>query len=178
MELREYVISSRALAHSLMSVWFSSMGSRQSLSFPVGLGTGTKLLHHSDVSSTPRGTKIWCFCNWSSSSLKSCCNVYGKHPGSTWHVWPHLWPATKCSFKTTNACKYIFELFVFDCVITALFSYMLCFPGLQELYLVFNFATECWINIWIFVYTELIFCALLINLSHVSSGFYCAAFYT
>ena len=43
--------------------------SKHNLTFPLALGTQIKLLHHSDVSSTPNGKMICCFSSHSSSSF-------------------------------------------------------------------------------------------------------------
>ena len=54
-----------------INAWFNHAGSRHSLTLPLALGTNTKLLHHSAVSSTPSGVIISICCNWSNSSLNS-----------------------------------------------------------------------------------------------------------
>ena len=47
-----------ALHTSIMSAWFSFMGSRQSHTMPLGSGTMAKLFHYSTVSSIPTGATI------------------------------------------------------------------------------------------------------------------------
>ena len=37
----------------LINAWFSLAGYGYILTFPLGFGTGTKLLYHSDISPTP-----------------------------------------------------------------------------------------------------------------------------
>ena len=39
----------------LINAWFNCDGSKHNLTLPLALDTNTKLLHHSDVSSTPSG---------------------------------------------------------------------------------------------------------------------------
>ena len=46
---------------SLVMVWSKLADSRHSLAIRLGLGTSTKLLHHSRLSSMPTGTMICCF---------------------------------------------------------------------------------------------------------------------
>ena len=45
----------------LINAWFNFAGSKHNLTFPFALGTNTKLLHHSTVSSTPSGVIISSF---------------------------------------------------------------------------------------------------------------------
>ena len=51
-----------------MSVVFSFAGSWNNLTLPFDLGTSTKLLHHSTVSSMPSGVMMSCFCSNFNSS--------------------------------------------------------------------------------------------------------------
>ena len=71
------------LCTGLISAWFSQAGSKHSLTLPLALGTTTKLLHHSDTSSTPKGVFISCHCSLSSSSWNGFCNTYATCRGST-----------------------------------------------------------------------------------------------
>ena len=58
------------LCIGLISAWFKHAGSRHNVTFPLALGTSTKLLHLSDVSLTPQGAIMSCFCSLYNSSLK------------------------------------------------------------------------------------------------------------
>ena len=70
---------------SLIKAWFSHVGSRHSLTLPFALGTNTKLLHHSAISSIPNGVMMSIFCRYSSSSLNGFCNMYATCLGGTWY---------------------------------------------------------------------------------------------
>ena len=72
------------LCIGLISAWFNHTGSKHSLTFPLALGTSRKLLHHSDVSSTPSGAVMCCFCSLSNSS-KGFWSAYAMHLGGTWY---------------------------------------------------------------------------------------------
>ena len=56
-----------------------------SMTLLLALGTSTKLLHHSDVSSTPRGVIISCCCSLSSSSWNGFCSAYATNHGGAWY---------------------------------------------------------------------------------------------
>ena len=71
----------------LTSALLSLAGSRHHCNLPLALGTSTKLLQYSHISSTPSGTIICCFCSWSCSSLSSSCSAYATLLGSAWHGW-------------------------------------------------------------------------------------------
>ena len=58
-----------------ISTWFSLARSRHSMTFPLDLGTSTKLLPHSAVSSTPSGDMLPCYVSHSNSSLKGVCSA-------------------------------------------------------------------------------------------------------
>ena len=68
-----------------LSAWFSQAGSRHNLTFPFALGTSTKLLHYSEVSSTPRGAIMSCFCTLLNSSLNGFHSAYAMHLWGTWY---------------------------------------------------------------------------------------------
>ena len=70
--------------------------SRHSLTFLLGLGTNTKLLPHSDVSSTHISIMICCFCGLSNSPLNGFGNVCVMHPGSACYA---LAPSFTCNEK-------------------------------------------------------------------------------
>ena len=55
--------------------WFSLTEPRHSLIFPLGLGTTTKFLYHSTVSSTSSGVMMSCCWSHSNASLKGFCGV-------------------------------------------------------------------------------------------------------
>ena len=63
------------LCISLINTWLSHAGSKHSLTLPLALGTNTKLLHHSAISSIPRGAMMSISCSHSSSFLNGFCNV-------------------------------------------------------------------------------------------------------
>ena len=58
------------LCTSLISAFLSLARSRHNHALPFALGTTMKLLHHSDVSFTPKDTIICFFCNLSRSSYR------------------------------------------------------------------------------------------------------------
>ena len=58
------------LCISLISILLCLAKSRHICTSPLALGTRTKLLHHFNVSSTPRTIIICCFCSLSSSILR------------------------------------------------------------------------------------------------------------
>ena len=64
------------LCLGLISGLLSLTGSKHSCTLQLAFGTRTKLLHHFDISSTPSGTIICCFCSWSSSSLSGSWSSY------------------------------------------------------------------------------------------------------
>ena len=53
------------LCMGLISAWFSCAWSKHSFTLPLALGTNTKLLHHSDLSSIPSGAIMSCCCSLS-----------------------------------------------------------------------------------------------------------------
>ena len=73
------------LCMGLINALFSLAGSRHNLTLPFALGTNTKLLHHSAISSTPRGVMMSIFCRCSSSSLNGYCSAYATHLGGAWY---------------------------------------------------------------------------------------------
>ena len=62
----------------LISDLLSMAGSNHNCILPLAFGTGTKLLHHLDISSTSKDTIICCFCSKSSSSLSGSSCDYAK----------------------------------------------------------------------------------------------------
>ena len=88
---------------SLISTLLSLDLFRQIVTLPFTLGTSTKLLLHSYVSSMPRGTIICCLCNLFSSSFRG----HVVHMLSFWgHLIqsaPILYLQTKCTFKAAYA---------------------------------------------------------------------------
>ena len=76
-------ISVGPLCMSLINAWFSLARSRHNLTLPFALGTNTKVLHHSTVSSTPRGVMMSIFGSWSSSSLNGFYSTYTTCLGGT-----------------------------------------------------------------------------------------------
>ena len=69
-----------------ISTWFNWAGSKHSLTLLLALGTNTQLLHHSSISSTPRGVIISCYCSLCSSSWNGFCSAYATHHGGAWYV--------------------------------------------------------------------------------------------
>ena len=67
------------LCTSLISAWFKYAVSKHSCTFPLSLGTRTKLLQQLQDSLTQGDTMTSCFCNISSSSLKGYCSAYTTH---------------------------------------------------------------------------------------------------
>ena len=73
------------LCISLINAWLSCAGSKHSCTLPFALGTTTKLLHHSAISSTPSGAMMSSSCSHSSSSLNGFCNAYATRLGGAWY---------------------------------------------------------------------------------------------
>ena len=73
------------LCTGLISAWFNWAGSKHSLTLPLALGTATKLLHHSNTSSTPRGVIISWHCSLSSSSWNGFYSTYVTCCGGAWY---------------------------------------------------------------------------------------------
>ena len=63
------------LCTGLINAWLSHAGSKHSLTLPLALGTNTKLLHHSNVLSTPSGVLMSISCSHFSSSLNGSCST-------------------------------------------------------------------------------------------------------
>ena len=83
------------LCTCLMSTWFNLVGLRHSHTNLFGLGTCTKLLHQSGVSSIPRGTTICCCNSQSNSSFNGLCNVYAMPLKGTSYGLAQLWLAVR-----------------------------------------------------------------------------------
>ena len=69
----------------LINAWLSHAGSKHNCILPFALGTNTKLLHHSAVSSTPSGIMMSSSCSCWSSSLNGFCSAYAMHLRGTWY---------------------------------------------------------------------------------------------
>ena len=74
-----------SLCMGLINAWFNHAGSRHSHTLPLALGTNTKLLHHSNVSSTPRGTIMYCCCSLSNSSWNGFYSAYAMYLSDDWY---------------------------------------------------------------------------------------------
>ena len=66
----------------LINAWFNHAGSKHNMTLPLTLSTNTKLVHHSDISSTPSGVIISSCCSLSNSSLNGFCSRYATHLGA------------------------------------------------------------------------------------------------
>ena len=109
------------LCISLINAWLSHMGSKHSCTLPFALGTTTKLLHHSAISSTPRGVKMSSSCSHFSSSLKDFCNAYAMHLGGTWYgLLSGLSYNKNMPLKHQMPLKHCHMCYVFLCHIIAL----------------------------------------------------------
>ena len=95
------------LCTGLSSTLLSLAGSRHSHTLLLALGTKTKLLHHSDDSSTSNGTIISCFCSLSSFSVWLLwCICYSMHlVGAA----TFLHPQFEGMLKGPNSCKNMTE---------------------------------------------------------------------
>ena len=89
---------------------------RNSLTLPLAFGDQRKLLYHLDVSSTPSGTFICCFCNLSSSTLRGSCSactiLLGIPDMAGWHPLPanQTYPPNNLCIKITElVCILIFN---------------------------------------------------------------------
>ena len=108
----------------LISVWFSHLWQWHNLPFPLCLGTSTKLLHHSDVLSIPKGTIIGCFFAiglthpW--RAVVMCMPYLFEVPSMVWH---HLWPAKMVFWNSQFLWIHIW----FHCVWIVLSQYLLAF---------------------------------------------------
>ena len=83
--LGKILLSVGPLCTGLINAWLSHAGSKHSLTLPFALGTNTKLLHHSDVSSTPSGVMMSISCRHFNSSLNGFCSAYTTHLGGAWY---------------------------------------------------------------------------------------------
>ena len=92
------LLSVGSLWTGLISAQLSFVGSRHSLTLPLGLGMRTKLLHHSAISSMPRGVMMFFFFN---SSLNSFCSAYAMCPGALGMVYCLALPAMKTLHQNT-----------------------------------------------------------------------------
>ena len=72
------------LCIGLINAWFNHNRSKHNLTLWLALGTNTKLLHHSAISSTPSGVIMSSYCNLSSLSLNGFCSQYATCLGGTW----------------------------------------------------------------------------------------------
>ena len=153
-----------------MNASFSLAKSRYSHSFPLGLGTSTKLLHYSDILSTCSATIIYHYCSHSSLSLKGCHNMFATCLGSAWYG---LALSLTCNenvpLKQPMPVKTSLNSLFLDCVITVLAFISASISGLEINNFVFIFDTDHLIIILIFVCTWHIFYVLLINISGVPS---------
>ena len=66
-----------------INAWFNHAGCKHNLTLPLALGINTKLLHHSDISSTLSGAVISSCCSLSNLSLNGFCSMYATHHGDT-----------------------------------------------------------------------------------------------
>ena len=73
--LGNILLSVGPLCTGLINAWISCAGSKHSLTLLLALGTNTKLLHHSDVSSTPSGVMMSISYSHLSSSLNGSCST-------------------------------------------------------------------------------------------------------
>ena len=73
------------LCIDIINAWLSHTGSKHRCTLLFALGTTTKLLHHSAISSTPRGVMMSSSCSHFSSSLKGFCNAYAICLGGAWY---------------------------------------------------------------------------------------------
>ena len=72
----------------LRSAWMCLARSRHSHTLPLGFGMSIKLLHHSVISSMPKGVTLSCCWNLSNSSLNSFCRAYVMNCGDAWYSLP------------------------------------------------------------------------------------------
>ena len=68
---------------SLTRTSLSFAGSRHSLTLPLGLGMSMKLLHHSTISSMPKGVIMSCCWSLYNSCLNGFCSAYATCHGGT-----------------------------------------------------------------------------------------------
>ena len=86
---------------ALISTLLKLTGSRSNCTLPLAFRTKTKLLHHSNISSTI----IWCFCSWSSSSLSGSCGAYTILLGGAWY---YQLPSITCNLTHAfTTCKFL-----------------------------------------------------------------------
>ena len=79
-----------------MSAWLSIVRMTYSHRVLLGLGMGTKLLHHFAISSTPKGTIISCCCNLSFLKILVVLVVHRLHAFLVFGVYLcHDLPAVK-----------------------------------------------------------------------------------
>ena len=66
------------MCNSLNNTWSTLAGSKDNDSLLCGLGTNIMLLYHSDISSTPGGMMIYCFCR-RFNFFSGCCTYSKGH---------------------------------------------------------------------------------------------------
>ena len=127
-DLGKKLLSVGPLWTGLISAWLSPALSRHSLTFPLGFGTSTKLLHHPATSSMPSSVVMSCFRSHSNSSLKNICCVWAWSQGhligfavSCYEQWEH---SIKASYSTKISLKSLFSCFVIVVLILLSFSWL------------------------------------------------------
>ena len=122
-----------------------------------------KLLHHSDISSTPNSMMICSFCVHSNYSLNGCCSSHATH---LWGVWYSLLPTMTCNKNVTSKQpmpEHIFK-FIMNSV-GFLFS-----AWNKVVYFVYIFISDHWIRIQIFVCIGILFHSLFSDLLVIISA--------
>ena len=98
----------------LISTWFSLAGSRHSLTLPLSFSMRMKLLHHSTISSIPKGFTMSCCWTFSNSSFNGFCSAVVHMLcalGALGMVNCLALPAMKMSHQNTlHLCPHIFKL--------------------------------------------------------------------
>ena len=83
--LGKILLSVGPLCTGLINAWLSHAGSRHNLTLPLALEANTKLLHNSDVSSTPSGVTMSISYRHFSSSLNGFCSTEATCLGGAWY---------------------------------------------------------------------------------------------
>ena len=120
------------LCMGFINAWFSHTGSKHSLTLPLALGTSTKLLYYSDISSIPSGAIMSCCCSLSNSSLNGFCSAYATHLGGTWYS---LLSSFSCKANMPSKHRMPLNSLCICCVNSALFFLSVSQFGPERKYL-------------------------------------------
>ena len=164
-----------------MSAWLSFKGFRQSHIFKLDLGTSTKLLHQSAVSSIPNAGMFHCFFSCSTSFLIGSCNRYDTCHNGIWYVFCTIfYPRMKMYFKSIQYLQKHLNLPCYGIFTLALA--VISFPqsGPAMKYSIYIWICHQWVHLkGKHLFTQevsCVHCLLMVLLFWL--GFFCVVFFT